>query len=217
MDAQSIDHATLDLTARARVRNVALRMFAEHGVAGASLRAVAQEAGVSTGLVQHHFGSKAGLRRACDEYAVGQYLELASGAAAGHAQPGFAVASTAATELSTRYLARVLVEGSAAADELFDSGVDVAERWLSSRWPDRFPVGSARARDAAAVMGAMHLSTLVLHRHLSRQLGIDTLGDVRVPAALVDVYQAMASFLATPEGRRLRNEYPPRAEETDDE
>src|SRR5829696_8252307 len=56
-----------DLTARARIREAALELFAEDGVAGTSLRSVAAKAAVSPSLVVHHFGTKAGLREAVDD------------------------------------------------------------------------------------------------------------------------------------------------------
>lgn len=59
-----------DLTARARIRNAALVQFAERGVAGASMRTIADAAGVSVGLVQHHFGTKDKLQQECDAYAI---------------------------------------------------------------------------------------------------------------------------------------------------
>jgi AcrR family transcriptional regulator len=55
-----------DLTARAGIRDAALVQFAERGVASTTMRAIAAHAGVSPGLVQQHFGSKDGLREACD-------------------------------------------------------------------------------------------------------------------------------------------------------
>src|SRR5204862_374092 len=59
-----------DLTSYARIRNAALELFASRGVAGTSIRDVARAAGVSPGLVQHHFGTKAGLQQAVDECVV---------------------------------------------------------------------------------------------------------------------------------------------------
>jgi len=56
-----------DLTTRARLRDAALHLFARQGFAATSTRAVAAEAGVSPGLVTHHFGSKEGLRRAVED------------------------------------------------------------------------------------------------------------------------------------------------------
>ena len=54
-----------DLTAVARIRNAALLRFARDGF-GVGLRTIAADAGVTAGLITHHFGSKDGLRRACD-------------------------------------------------------------------------------------------------------------------------------------------------------
>ena len=58
-----------DLTARARIRDAALARFASEGFR-VPLRTLAADAGVSAGLVIHHFGSKDGLRRACDEHVL---------------------------------------------------------------------------------------------------------------------------------------------------
>jgi AcrR family transcriptional regulator len=57
-----------DLTARARIREAALKHFAEEGYERATIRGIAQTAGVSPGLLRHHYGSKDALRKACDDY-----------------------------------------------------------------------------------------------------------------------------------------------------
>ena len=59
-----------DLTAKARIRIAALELFAEHGAPAATMRKVAERAGVTVGLVTHHYGSKEALRGAVDEYVV---------------------------------------------------------------------------------------------------------------------------------------------------
>ena len=64
-----------DLTAAARIREAALRRFAERGVAATSIRDVAKAAGVSPGLVQHHFRSKARLRRAVADHVMRRAIE----------------------------------------------------------------------------------------------------------------------------------------------
>ncbi|WP_020577724.1 TetR/AcrR family transcriptional regulator [Actinopolymorpha alba] len=56
-----------DLTARARLRIAAQKLFAERGFAATSTRAIAEEAGVSHALLRHHFGSKKGLEQAVDD------------------------------------------------------------------------------------------------------------------------------------------------------
>ncbi|MDD9205193.1 TetR family transcriptional regulator [Georgenia sp. 10Sc9-8] len=64
---RSPDHVTpADLTTRARIRQAAIVRFGQEGF-GVGLRAIAADAGVSPALIVRHYGSKAGLREACDE------------------------------------------------------------------------------------------------------------------------------------------------------
>lgn len=68
-----------DLTAKARIRNAALDLYAEHGEDRVSMRAVAAAAGVAVGLVQHHYKTKDGLRAAVEQLVVDHYaLAIAS-------------------------------------------------------------------------------------------------------------------------------------------
>lgn len=46
---------------QAHIAQVAMALFAEHGFTATSTRKIAQAAGVSEGLIFHHFGSKMGL------------------------------------------------------------------------------------------------------------------------------------------------------------
>ena len=64
---------TSDLTARARIRDAAIDCFAEVGF-DSSYRAIAARAGVSPGLITHHFRSKAGLRAECDAEVLRLYF-----------------------------------------------------------------------------------------------------------------------------------------------
>ncbi|WP_214319543.1 TetR/AcrR family transcriptional regulator [Nonomuraea sediminis] len=57
---KQVDHAAR----RAEIANAALRLCARDGLAGVSIGQVAQEAGISKGLVQHYFAAKADLLRA---------------------------------------------------------------------------------------------------------------------------------------------------------
>ncbi|MCQ9166144.1 MULTISPECIES: TetR/AcrR family transcriptional regulator [unclassified Arthrobacter] len=61
-----------DLTGRARLRDAAIECFAAHGF-GESLRTIAARAGVTAGLVRHHFGSKESLRAECDAKVLERY------------------------------------------------------------------------------------------------------------------------------------------------
>lgn len=203
------DRPLEDLTARARIRDAALSQFAERGFAGATIKGIADAAGYSTGLVQHHYGTKAELRQACDAHVIDTLLEYVKRSLAGEAaSPNFMAAMYEASGLSIRYLARALVDGSPSAAALFDDLTSFTEEFLTSSWPQRFPSGSARARDGASVMGAMHLGTIVLHEHLSRRMRADILArenSHRIGAAIGDIYAAMGEFLASDVGSQIHD------------
>jgi AcrR family transcriptional regulator len=178
-----------DLTARARIRDAALAQFAEHGFARTTIRGIARAAGVSPGLVRHHFGSKDDLRRACDDHVVRvsrQYSERAGAA-------GDAVSGPARSALHPlqRYVARSLVDGSAEAGPLFDQMVDVAEQWIAGRDADRADPPEVDARTRAAIVTAMTVGIPLMREHLSRVLGVDLFapeGDRLVALGLLDLY-----------------------------
>lgn len=70
--------APVELSNAERIRDAAIRCFAAQGISATTMRAIAEAAGVSHGLVQHHFGNKAGLVAAVDNYVlrvVGEALE----------------------------------------------------------------------------------------------------------------------------------------------
>jgi AcrR family transcriptional regulator len=64
-----------DLTARARIRDAAIDAFAATGF-DATVRQIASRAGVSAGLITHHFGSKDALRAECDAEVLARILAL---------------------------------------------------------------------------------------------------------------------------------------------
>lgn len=160
-----------DLTARARIRDAALAEFATRGVARATIRGIAERAGVSPALVQHHFGTKDGLRDACDAHVLGYLDDRATeGLDEGHiGDPGFIASVYASSPPVLRYLVRALVDGSPAAAQVFDRMVELTERHLVDR------PGLSDARTRAVLFTAMRMGAFVLHEHLSRALGTDVL------------------------------------------
>ncbi|MCP2196571.1 TetR/AcrR family transcriptional regulator [Lentzea flava] len=156
-----------DLTARARIRDAALIRFGTDGIAGTSVRAVAADAGVSPALVVHHFGSKEGLRQACDDHVL---EGIRSGGEAGTDALGEVL--QAATPVR-RYLARALLDGTAAASTLFDEIVDRTQQWLATGEEEGWvrPASDARARAVTYV--SWLLAPLVLGDHVGRLLGGD--------------------------------------------
>lgn len=181
-----------DLTARARIRDAALRLFAERGVDAATVRDIAKAAGVSGGLVRHHFGSKDGLRAACDSYALDQLMRIKEQAVLEGqlGTPGFLAAAHPTILLTVRYFARSLVDGSPAAESMFDHMVELAEMWLAHHQPAE-SAEPADPRGYAALLVAMEIGLLAMHDQLSRALGADIfspVGNLRLASARVDFY-----------------------------
>lgn len=169
---------------------MALRHFAERGMAGATLRAIAAEAGVSPGLVQHHYGSKEGLRAACDAYVMETIHRDVRQAVdeRGVEDPTFIEAAYTSAPLITRYLVRALLDGSPSAAALFDEIVRITEEHLAGAGAG--PDGRADVRAHAAVFAAMKLGVGVFQDHLVRVLDVRDLvreGYPRIARAMLDI------------------------------
>ncbi|WP_017607678.1 TetR/AcrR family transcriptional regulator [Nocardiopsis xinjiangensis] len=173
-----------DLTGRARIRNTALRQFAERGFAATTMRDVATAAGVSPALVQHHFGTKDGLREACDSYALAAYIDIAERSVMRGELPDRHQIAQEASWL-VRYLALALVEDSPAATAIFDALVAATEDYLRTR-----EGGTTDLHARAVVLTAMRLGVTVLHRHVGHALDTDVFseeGVARVNLASLDL------------------------------
>ncbi len=184
------ERAVEDLTARARIRDAALRLFAERGVDAATIRDIAAEAGVSLGLVRHHFGSKEALRAACDEYAsaLSRQLLFEATKPGTTPSPSFLPEVHPTIVLLVRYLARSMSDGTAAASAMFDDGVALTEQWIERNHPNQFDDPKA----VAVMMAAMHFGPLLMHNLVSAALGTDLLsteGHIRSTKAYLEIYR----------------------------
>ena len=121
-----------DLTAAARIRNAALERFARDGLAATSIRDVAEAAGVSAGLVQHHFSTRRGLRDAVNDYVasvVGDAFSDTDSSQGGDpiAELGDRITSVVREHpTAILYVARALAEGDDAVLRLFDAFYEIA-------------------------------------------------------------------------------------------
>lgn len=120
-------------------------------------------------MVLHHFGSKDGLRQACDEYVLDGFS----------AEGDLGEVLSAATPVR-RYLARSLLDGTRSlldgtvgAAALFDSIVARTESWLAGGEVEGWvrPCSDARARAVTYV--SWLLAPLVLGQQVGRLLGGD--------------------------------------------
>src|SRR5688572_28581765 len=109
-----------DLTATACIRDAAVKLFVREGFERTSVRLIAERAKVSPALVIHHFDSKEGLRAACDDFVLEEFLgrkNEAIGAEASTAMQEW-LADIDRFRPLIDYLARMLKDDSTAGDHL---------------------------------------------------------------------------------------------------
>ena len=157
-----------DLTAAARIRDAALEQFGQHGF-GVGLRTIAEAAGVSAALVIHHFGSKEGLRKACDDY-VAEEIRSSKSETLQSNDPATWFAAMAEIESYApmmAYLVRSMQSGGELATMLWQRMTDNAEEYMDDGVragtirPSRDP--HARARFLALAGGGAFLLYLQMH------------------------------------------------------
>jgi TetR/AcrR family transcriptional regulator, regulator of cefoperazone and chloramphenicol sensitivity len=177
-----------DLTARARIRDAALELFADRGIGPATIRDIADAADVSSGLLRHHFGSKEGLRDACDEYALARLAVLREQMFRGGAlgDPAFMGAVHPEAMRLQSYLVRSMQDGSPTAASMFDRMVDIGEEWLAGT-----DIESADPRAYSAVLVAMQMGMFLMTDQIGRAIGADlsvASGHSRMLRAAVEIF-----------------------------
>lgn len=157
-----------DLTAAARIRDAAIEQFGEHGF-GVGLRAIAEAAGVSAALVIHHFGSKDGLRKACEDF-IAETIRGTKSEALRSNDPATWFAQMAEIEEYAplmAYLVRSMQTGGELANMLWRRMIDNAEEYMEEGVragtikPSRDP--QARARYLAITGGGGFLLYIQMH------------------------------------------------------
>ncbi len=176
-----------DLTARANIRNAALRLFAERGPDGVTVREIAAAAGVSPSLVVHHFGSKDGLRAAVDAHAAESFdalfaelegQDLAVMIASGEAPTSVAEALAQAFPHGSplpAYLRRLLLTNDPAGAALFGRWYAVTRRLLDAMVELGIAPPSHDPAVRAAFLLANDLALILLRNQIAAAIGDDPL------------------------------------------
>lgn len=163
-----------DRTTRARIRDAAIDCFADNGIAGTTVRKIATAAGVSPGLVIHHFGSMEGLRAECDEHVATSIRQYKSTAISeGPNLDVLAALRGSDAKPWVAYLVAVLGDASPTVARLVDELIADAEGYLALGVETGMVRPSPNPRGRAAVLLLWSLGALVLHRHVERVLGVD--------------------------------------------
>jgi AcrR family transcriptional regulator len=186
-----------DLKAAAVIREVAMRLFAERGAAAVTVREIAAAAGVSPGLVMHHYGSKDGLKDAVDRRAAAFFEEMLAELARIGEQGGSAsLAEMFAARLEAQpvivdYVGRLLLDGGEAADALFGKLFSTTLAGMRSLVEAGVVRPAQDEQTRTAFLLANDLSLVLLRRQITRVTGTDPLtrqGLARWAAAVMDVY-----------------------------
>ncbi len=190
-----VESTTNQASASDRIRLEAMRIFADVGFEGASIRRIAEAADVSPALVMHHYGSKEGLRTACDEYArsatresLGRIVSLMSGT-----QPATQALFDEPAPTLLGYVARAVVDGTPAGDRLMDDVVSAVLAVQDQSVADGVMVDTDDRTMRAVLLTLYDLAPVILARHVERLTGSDPHspdGFARVARAAMSLYDA---------------------------
>ncbi|KZS78382.1 TetR family transcriptional regulator [Mycobacterium kansasii] len=175
-----------DRTARARIRDEALRLFAERGPAAVTMRDIATAAGVSAALVIRHYGSKDGLIEAVDNHVVATFDVLLTETADQTGASGLGPAAVPglldglATHLPPdsaipAYLSRMLIAGDPAGSTLFERLFRLSKAVLDAMVAAGTAGPGADPEIRAAFLLVNDLALLTLRPRLIEVLGVDPL------------------------------------------
>ena len=159
-----------------RIRSAALKSFAMYGASATSLRMVATAAGVSVGLVQHHFVNKAGLIKAVDDHVLGLVIAAIAGPLPDPPADTVVEMGGRVTRIVAEhpdvvdYVGRALIDGSPLGTTIFDT----LAAFGMVRWNQRNERHETRA-DLDVTWAAINamvlaLGTLILRGHVERLL-----------------------------------------------
>ncbi|MHA3021647.1 TetR/AcrR family transcriptional regulator [Mycobacterium sp. BMJ-28] len=173
-----------DLMPSVRIRNVALRLFAERGFAATSVRDIAREAGISVGQLQHRYPAKDDVRRAVDDY-VSQifraaYEDLPSAPTQDliFEEFGDRITTTVRDHPTVvSYVVRTVADGDEAGTALVDGIVQIAVHQIRSLAQRGLVRPDLDNEWAALSIVIFSLSTIMFRTSIERLLGRSFLDD----------------------------------------
>lgn len=175
----------------ARIRHAAIAEFAVRGFARTTVRQIASAAGVSPGLVIHHFGSKDGLRAACDDYVFAALTETKRENASRSPLIVAEMLSRGPMRTNAEYLLRSVLDPSEQGQRFFDHYVGAIEQIIDEGFAGYTLRKSADRRAQATAIAMLALAPMLLEPRARRVLGTEDLGAsmARLTPYLFDLYR----------------------------
>jgi AcrR family transcriptional regulator len=172
-----------DRTSRAIIRDTALRLFANQGAEGVTVRQIAAAARVSPALVIRHFGSKEGLREEVDAHVVRTIeaiLKVLAEKRSSTPDDLQSVMEAVVTHLPSdspipRFIGRLLLDHSRAGRVLFRRLFEIGQAAVKELVKAGLAAPGADPQVRAAFLMANDLAVLLLREHLTELLGVDPL------------------------------------------
>jgi AcrR family transcriptional regulator len=190
-----------DLAPRARIREAALRLYAEHGLRATSIRMVADEAGLSPGAVMHHFKSKDVLAEAVQHAVIAKIRQVVSEVGLDAPPP---VATRERRQAFDQlvgdnpaiagYLRRVMLEGGPAGVALFTEGFELVRSEMQALVEAQVARPLPDPEVGLVLYRAVHLAHIVFGPLVEQMLGL-SLSD---PAVLARFRDAAVDLLTHP-------------------
>lgn len=173
-----------------KILRAAVAEFARHGFTKTTVRGIAAAAEVSPGLIIHHFGSKDGLRSACDQHV---FERIADSKAKNAEYATMAVQMMFDDpELATAvdYLVKSLLDPSDHGQRYFDHYVNLVESYITEGFAGYTFRQSEDSHGQAATIAVMALAPSLLEHRLHSVLGTeDIVGTMaRLAPHLLDLY-----------------------------
>ena len=201
MTNTSLASGPADLAPRARIREAALRLYAEHGTQATSIRMVAEEAGLSAGAVMHHFKSKDELAEAVQHAVVAKIREVVSGVGLDQPPADAARARRLAFDqliadnpLIAGYIRQVTLEGGPAGVALFAEAFELVRTEMEAQVEAKIARPLPDPEVGLVLYRAINLAHIVFGPLIEQTLGL-SLTD---PAVLERFRNAAVDLLTNP-------------------
>jgi AcrR family transcriptional regulator len=165
------------------------------------VRTIAAAAGVSEALVFHHFGSKDGLRTACDEYVLHVLVERARAARnitkGQYDLLGVYLSNPDEYVLYVQYVVRAIEDDAPATATFVDTMVEESEAIFRAGAADGSMRPSSDVRALAVFNALVSLAVLTMPPALARALGYERFGPDMLQRMTVPILELYTNGLYT--------------------